>query len=165
VFPKIDRLAKRQPGVEVVQRDGGPGKCLDQRNLDRRELVVAAEISLDGANEPIKLLRGVGATVEQVSREQLRPGLLMGCFRRPACILPPWEQKWPLFQAFQAPILVHNGCRIPISIPAALDRNGDQIDRHFFWWQREGCAKAVQSSGGGTVSAISHDAKGVGAPL
>ena len=78
VFPQIDRLAECQPGVEVVQRDGGPGKCLDQRNLDRRELVVAAEISLDGDNEPIELLRGVGATVEQVSREQLRPGFAGG---------------------------------------------------------------------------------------
>jgi hypothetical protein len=64
VLAKIDRLAKRQLGVEVLQRDGSAGKRLDQRNLDRTQLVMAAKIGLDVGDQAVERLGCVRAAVK-----------------------------------------------------------------------------------------------------
>jgi hypothetical protein len=67
VLRKVDLLAERKLRVEVLQGDGGPGKRLDQSKLDRAELISAAEIDLNVADEPIKQFGRVGSAVELLS--------------------------------------------------------------------------------------------------
>jgi hypothetical protein len=73
VLAEINLLAERELRVEVIQRDSSAGEPLDQRDLDRAELIVAAEIGLDVGDKPVEHFRSVGATVELVSRKQLWP--------------------------------------------------------------------------------------------
>ena len=45
---------EREPGVEMVQRDGSPGERLDEGALDGGQLIMTAEVDLNRSDEPIE---------------------------------------------------------------------------------------------------------------
>jgi hypothetical protein len=65
---------EREPGVEMVQRDGSPGERLDEGALDGGQLIMTAEVDLNRSDEPIEQLRRACAAVELVPGEQPLPG-------------------------------------------------------------------------------------------
>ena len=83
VLAEVYRLAERQPRIEIVQRQRGAGEAFDQSALDGRQLVGAAEVVLDIADEAIERLRRGGAAVEPRPRQQLRFRRPMPAARRP----------------------------------------------------------------------------------
>ena len=52
MLSEIDLLPEREPGVEMVQRDGSPGERLDEGALDGGQLIMTAEVDLNGSDEP-----------------------------------------------------------------------------------------------------------------
>jgi hypothetical protein len=65
VLAEIDRLAERELGVEMLQRNGSAGERLNQRDLDRTQLVMAAEIAFDISDKAIESFCRVGAAVQR----------------------------------------------------------------------------------------------------
>jgi hypothetical protein len=66
----VDLLAKYDAGVEIVEKDGGPGVSLDQPFLDGGELIAPAEVVLDLGDKGIECLAR-GAPVKPFDVEQL----------------------------------------------------------------------------------------------
>jgi hypothetical protein len=64
MLAEVDLLPERKLRVEMLQCDSSTRERLDQGELDRAELITAAEIDLDVAGEPIKQLGRVGSAVE-----------------------------------------------------------------------------------------------------
>jgi hypothetical protein len=67
----VDLLPKEDAGVEIVEKDGGPGVSLDQAFLDGGELFAPAEVVLDLGDQGIECLARGGAPVKRFDVEQL----------------------------------------------------------------------------------------------
>jgi hypothetical protein len=70
---KINLLAEQESRVQIVHLNGRASEGINQRHLNRRQRVVASEVSADTSAYPVEGFGGIGATIQCVSRQQLRP--------------------------------------------------------------------------------------------
>jgi hypothetical protein len=69
----INLLAEQESRIQIVHLNGRASEGIDQSHLNRRQRVVASEVSADTSAYPIEGFGGIGATIQCVSRQQLRP--------------------------------------------------------------------------------------------
>ena len=61
----VDRFAAQQAGVQIIQNQGSASIGFNERPLDCRQLIRAAEVALDVADQTVEYPRRVGAAVER----------------------------------------------------------------------------------------------------